>query len=1331
MPPLLVSAEVKGFYKGKPSGMAPITAKTGREQGTAYAGFQRVRGSSCHVPPHKRCKVVGSGAGSSHASRATTGTLLGCAFGAAHVPRKLSGQPQPKSVPARARSVKHTDCAVTSRRSAGSITARKCSSDSACPAAQQQRKVKDCTGRLPGAVSSKHCQSYPKRGFYRCHLKRPSSAPLPVDKRVRVAPRKPTVGANRVHMRPVAAPGRCAPCSDEDIGSVWETHEEHRKRHADPLVRRSCPRCQYLELRPHWHDAASSHGTSTVQGRKLCWLTERPKALGGAWALGCCICAGMARSKLPGRNWRANGKWARFEVRRLTGKLASGALDVHASSSCHRRALWVCQSPNFLLSLATPVGDNVQGGGSVEAAWKGRVPQPEDWVEAMAESCEAMSYRKVERVAAKKSGKRQGCLRKRRVKQTRIMAEVTRRRLRDELRKATSISLALDAKGKRKIVRFRCDSPNAGLTAVQAERTAASGIPCIADGVLGVLTWSTTSLDTAAQDYGERSVAAFVQFLTAFCTPLKEDFDEGLYRHITEIVRAFAADGAASERKALFMIVRAVCPNVIMVIRDIAHAVRIAAQKTLHADDVFGAVWKELFDKKHALVPDIKYSEKYRELLQLAQEHVLTIPGRFRPIDIVIKYLSFAKQRFDSFADPAAKLSLMLLPVVVLLANIASDVRCEKERRARAIHVLKLLKPKFCLALGLSADLGLLVKWFLRLFDQSDHDIACSVRELEHFEGTLDAVFKHGWVFCARSKTAGLTAQELPGRFVSDIVEEQLKKKCVLRAGAEHILMWGECPPEEVRDLASRSQLVVDSMIHRLHADYDADLLRRSLVCFDLLSVRSACKKCVPGLKDFAKAAGENPDRASDDYRDVFRVVLQEFERLERTVPEDKERKLQEAGCGSAVDNRLAWSLCLCEDFASMHLPTRSAPFVVLPRLIRIYFSIVDGECAVERDLGSMARELEAHPNLLDDRVSDIVVLRARGPKNRSDLVDQNGCPTNLANEQASLWRGVYGARLGLYNAKRNAQPGGPHRDKRTFGGVLEKVRVAAEAARRKASGDAGATAAKDARTLYGGMRRSYFAAPKGLNFGIGRSASAGVAHWQRTPLWNAKQEKIVKASVKKTRASMVMRSQRTRGLLAFPNPQIKRSGPEPPKPSFTTVCFLGAWADADKLTPRCRVVVGRSACLESQLCVVPSLTELCQPPTTEWLVHMVYIVGLGRPAVTKHAWIRAQGDPSALRAQDVVHHQPRSQESKATLAFTHKLKKDEAALYRAFTNVSNQTGSKWSVVAQDAAQPARTQGASISLSCVADVRAWIASERKIRNHRGPVAWNESGRSIV
>ena len=204
--------------------------------------------------------------------------------------------------------------------------------------------------------------------------------------------------------------------------------------------------------------------------------------------------------------------------------------------------------------------------------------------------------------------------------------------------------------------------------------------------------------------------------------------DEDLFVHISNHIRVLAADGSAAERRGLFEIIRTICPRVLLLVRDMAHAARIAAKGPLHNDEIFGHVWEELFNKQHALVPDFQHSDKLKALLQMAQQEVLPlrVPARDRPIDTVLRHFSFAKQRFDSFAVPAAKVAIMLLPIATVLAIVASDHRVEMAKRTRSKGLLKHLTPKFCTALGLSADFGLLVADFIRVWDMGSHDIARS-----------------------------------------------------------------------------------------------------------------------------------------------------------------------------------------------------------------------------------------------------------------------------------------------------------------------------------------------------------------------------------------------------------------------------------------------------------------------------------------------------------------------------------------------------------------------------------------------------------------------------
>ena len=154
-------------------------------------------------------------------------------------------------------------------------------------------------------------------------------------------------------------------------------------------------------------------------------------------------------------------------------------------------------------------------------------------------------------------------------------------------------------------------------------------------------------------------------------------------------------------------IVQKMCPNVILVIRDNAHAVRIAMRDPRHFDGVFGHVQKRLFVQKHAVVPDLQNSHKLKDMLTAAQGACLRIPGRDRPLDSVLRHFSWAKQRFDSVCDPLAKAACMLLPICTALSMASVDVRVKPEKRQRAADALKLFTPKLWVSRGALAGVGL------------------------------------------------------------------------------------------------------------------------------------------------------------------------------------------------------------------------------------------------------------------------------------------------------------------------------------------------------------------------------------------------------------------------------------------------------------------------------------------------------------------------------------------------------------------------------------------------------------------------------------------------
>ncbi len=67
-------------------------------------------------------------------------------------------------------------------------------------------------------------------------------------------------------------------------------------------------------------------------------------------------------------------------------------------------------------------------------------------------------------------------------------------------------------------------------------------------------------------------------------------------------------------------------PNVVLIVRDAAHALRVAIKYPLHHDDVFGDVWDSLFNVRHALVPDVMNSPKSLTGKYLSGELKIGIP---------------------------------------------------------------------------------------------------------------------------------------------------------------------------------------------------------------------------------------------------------------------------------------------------------------------------------------------------------------------------------------------------------------------------------------------------------------------------------------------------------------------------------------------------------------------------------------------------------------------------------------------------------------------------------------------------------------------------------
>ena len=1175
-------------------------------------------------------------------------------------------------------------------------------------------------------------------------------------KRSQPLAQKPGVAQKR--KAPPLAP-TAARCQFRKVFDGKMSETEHLQYHSG--CKGFCIRCD-MQKRRKVYEACARHAGGS-------WLATGVR--NGLWGLGCTECA---RFRASGRQLPDNArfsKFANFQFRPRCGFHGRSIIELHSKSESHRLACGLKRKRTGMIGdvpvppkalkcpkimcQAKASDQALPASSSTDAAdaalLKGNVPSPADWKDAWAELSEVTSLRKIGRVTEKKAGTASGVgganrLRKRRRKQLLVMAEVTRRRIRKALSRATSITLALDESKYRKIVRFRCDVPSRRRD-VSLWR-GASGFSY--SGVLGLLDCSKKHAANFEEDHAVTAVAHLDSFLTKFCTPLgptpaqgrwggrrgaqPSTCDTALKAHVMKTVKCIAADGASKERRAVFLAARDLFPNLLIVIRDPAHALRIAT-KALHCDDVFGEVWEELFDGRHALVPDLQNSDKWHNLLVAIQEdnvRAVAVPGMHQPLAGILKHVSFAKQRFDSTADPVAKVALMILPVAVLLAYVSSDVRHERDQRSRAETLLRKLDTKFCAAIGVSADWGLICTWFLRLFDKVSHDIAMSRSDIDCMIETLDACFLEGRVFqrlfddagsaATRSALAGHVAEgeslpPLPKAvtggvqvgFITERVLRQLRKKCVFYAGGKPVLLWGEPKAAQKEELQHRLQNVAALTKERLIADFPPNDVRSALAMFDRRRVRkgfgplpdSATRTVLlRGAGHMAVALGLEETAVVGGYKDVIKYILEQMEVGQPLA---------------AMSNQKAWACCLDPAFLESACPGRLAStFSAFGKVIRFYISIEDGECTVERDFAAFRQLIEQHSAQHFQFLDDALMLRLNGPRTAAEFAegttaDPNVALTRFSRECASLWRELFGARFGHYNAKaiaaaklkRNATPGA---FRATTLGVLAAARLSVASARRRAAGQASGSSSV-------------------VHPGAGTSGSR---------LWTDSMQQFHERSMNNIPG---VTQTRARPGGPFLNPVGVCLSARVGAAAQPLACAISynpkvAIVDMNRTTARpawaCRIVNGPHRCAEVELAVVPDLAMLHDQDLLssdiDLAVSFLYIVSLGVLTTTRAQLAAVHGIPRHLKPLCCEHHVPAARGENVTFCVSRGLRLTHPDMYKALKHIADAPESTITL-----RKKSTSASGEILLESLRDVVAWADSARRVKNVRGPKAFTKDG----
>ena len=131
-------------------------------------------------------------------------------------------------------------------------------------------------------------------------------------------------------------------------------------------------------------------------------------------------------------------------------------------------------------------------------------------------------------------------------------------------------------------------------------------------------------------------------------------------------------------------------PNLKLALPDASHTVRIACRDPLLRVEPLTAIFDTLFDREHALLKDLRFSDLWAAKLEVAQKRVLDDRG-FLGADVrsVIRTFTFAPQRFESFYTPLVDFLVVLPAIVFMLKMIAEDFRDDRARINQYCRVMR------------------------------------------------------------------------------------------------------------------------------------------------------------------------------------------------------------------------------------------------------------------------------------------------------------------------------------------------------------------------------------------------------------------------------------------------------------------------------------------------------------------------------------------------------------------------------------------------------------------------------------------------------------------
>ena len=175
-------------------------------------------------------------------------------------------------------------------------------------------------------------------------------------------------------------------------------------------------------------------------------------------------------------------------------------------------------------------------------------------------------------------------------------------------------------------------------------------------------------------------------------------------------------------------------------------------------------------------------------------------------------------------------------------------------------------------------------------------------------------------------------------------------------------------------------------------------------------------------------------------------------------------------------------------------------------------------------------------------------------------------------------------------------------------------------------------------------------------------------------------------------------------------------------------VAFLPA--ESRSFVERKHVLAGVHRCRDAQLVVLDTIARLHEilPADASSVIHMIYIMGLGKQVTTLDSWTHLRGDFSTQgAARSVIKHQAVSETTRVEFVLAQNFKNAYPEVIAALRACVSPEKSKWSIVRELSARPGVSLK-QVHVNSLSGLWEWLQLHRRIVNARGKAkVWCEGG----